>query len=385
MIEKLKHYPIHWIDGMKINKNHFIGIQNYISDAVRDSVGIHTYPVNYGLLPGDAVRIRMAVDQHRLLKVAIEECQAITPNGSRIDIGGDDAGLSEDMLLHHDASYEIRDDEDMRLMVCVAVSLFNRVPFGEPDPDENPPRYPYAKSGYSLKLIPESELKNTMGFGAGYLTVARIVVSGGECTMDMDYIPPCISVSGHTKLRDLYIEIDRFYSQLELYASQIKQKIRAKKQTHLLSLMVDDMADKTLGYLGSEINAYRWSAPYAPPTRMFSSVIALGRVLKNCIETYTGSGKEELLNYLTEWCNVSQGDFESIFSDALNADYNHNEIDRIVVKTERLIKTTEEMFSILNQLDYIGKKRDGSIFVSEKPGDRDAVHQAKRNHSFLAE
>jgi hypothetical protein len=118
---------------------------------------------------------------------------------------------------------------------------------------------------------------------------------------------------------------------------------------------------------------------------MLSSVIALGRIIKNCIETYTGSGKEELLNYLTEWCNISQGDFESIFSEVLNAEYNHNQIGSAILKIDRFIKTVEEMFSILNQLDYIGKKRDGSIFISENPGNRDAIVHSKRSQSFLAD
>ncbi|MFS4432216.1 type VI secretion system baseplate subunit TssK [Chryseobacterium sp. S90] len=384
MIEKLKHFPVHWMDGMKINKSHFTDIQNFISDSVRDSVAVHTSPVDYGLLPvNDAIKVNMSVDQHKLLKVSIEECQAVTPNGCRIDVSTQDTGFSEH--LQPVANYVVKDEEDLNLMVCISANHFNRVPFGEPDPDENPPRYPYTKPGHSLQLIAESELRSTLGFGTGYLTVARIFVRAGECTMDADYIPPCVSVSSHPKLKTLYLEIDRFYSQVELFASQIRQKIRAKKQNNLLSVIVDDMADKVVCYLGSEVNHYRWSAPYAPPIYMFSSVIALGRILKNCIETYTGCGKEELLNYLTEWCNINQGDFESIFSEVLNADYNHNQVGSVIIKIERFIKTAEEMFSILNQLDYIGKKRDGSIFVSENPDQRDAIIHSKRNQSFLAD
>ncbi|SMO72665.1 Type VI secretion, VC_A0110, EvfL, ImpJ, VasE [Chryseobacterium rhizoplanae] len=386
MIEKLKYFPVHWIDGMKINKGHFTDIQNFISDSVRDSIGVHTSPVDYGLLPvNDAVKVSTSVDQHKLLKVVLEECQAITPNGSRIDISTHDTGFSEYALLSPDSNYVIKDEEDINLMVCISVNHFNRVPFGELDPDENPPRYPYTKPKYSLELIAESELRNTLGFRSGYLMVARIIISAGECTIDEDYIPPCVSVSSHTKLKKLYVEIDRFYCQVELFASQIKQKIRAKKQNNLLSLLVDDIAEKVVCYLGSEINRYRWSAPYSPPVYMLSSVITLGRILKNCLETYTGCGKEELLNYLTEWCNISQGDFESIFSEVLNAEYNHNQIGSVVLKIERFIKTAEEIFSILNQLDYIGKKRDGSIFISENQNDRDAIIHSKRSHSFLAD
>lgn len=386
MLEKLKHFPVHWMDGMKINKSHFTDVQNFISDSVRDSTGAHRTPVSYGLLAvDDAVKVSLSVDQHKLLKVVLEECQAITPNGSRIDISTCDGGFSESVHLCPEARYAIKDDEAINLMVCVAVNPFQRIPYGEPDPDENPPRYPYTRPAYSLDLIPESELRSCLGFGSGYLTVARIMVNGGECTMDPDYIPSCTSVSSHFKLKELYREIDRFYSQIELYATRIKQKIRLKKQNNLLSLMVDDMADKVLSYLGSEINRYRWTALYAPPVYMLSSVIGFGRILKNCIETYTGCGKEELLNYLTEWYTISQGDFESLFSEMLNAEYNHHQTGICIIKVTRFMKTIEEIFSILHQLDYIGKKRDGSIFISENPGDREAVFQSKRTSSFLAD
>ena len=47
--------------------------------------------------------------------------------------------------------------------------------------------------------------------------------------------------------------------------------------------------------------------------------------------------------------------------------------------------TLEDLFSVLSRLDYIGKKRDGSIFVSENTDDRDAVIHARRSSTFLAD
>lgn len=386
MIENLKYLPIYWMDGMKINKNHFTDLQNFIIDSVRDSIGIHTSSINYGLLPvNDSLKIKLIIDQHKTLKVIIEECQAITPNGSRIDISYQNRGEVELPFSHFKAAYEIKDDENTNLMVCLSVSLFNRVPFGESDPDENPPRYPYTRSGYVLQLIAENEFNNTLGMGAGCLTLAKILINDGEATIDKNYIPPCVNVNSHKKLINLHNEIDRFYRQIELYASQIRQKIRVKKQNNLLSLMVDDIANQMISYLGTEISHFRLLGLYASPIHMFSSVITLARVFKNCLDVYTGSGKEELLNYLMEWYNISQGDFELIFSEVLNVNYNHNQIDQITSEVDRFIRTVEEVFSILNQLDYIGKKRDGSVFVCEIPNDKETIAHPKRSQSFLAD
>ncbi|MDQ0594801.1 putative component of type VI protein secretion system [Chryseobacterium ginsenosidimutans] len=386
MIEKLSHFPVNWIDGMKINKTHFTAVQNYVNDSVRDAVGVHTSMIDYGLLPvQDPVKINLIIDNHKLLRIKVEECHAITPNGSRIAIGG---GVSESLNLslpYPEAVRELKENENVVLLACISVNHFKRTPYGEPDPEENPPRYPYTQPEYSLNLIPEDELKNTIGFGANYLTIGKILVNAGESKIDENYIPPSISVSSHKKLQDLYTEIDRFYGQIELYSVQIAQKIHAKKQTNELAVMMEMMSDKTLNYLGSEINRFRWMSPHTPPVGMLLSVVSLARILKNFIDARSGAGKEELLNYFAEWCNVSQGDFEVIFSETINTDYNHNQMDKVITRITRFMKTLEDLYSVLNRLDYIGKKRDGSIFVSENTDERDAVIHAKRSRTFLAD
>lgn len=384
MIEKLNHFPVNWIDGMKINKSHFLEVQNFVCDSIRDSVGIHTSMINYGLLPvAEPIKMNLIIDNHKLLRIKVEECHAITPNGSRIDIG-----TSESLSLsipYPEAVRELKENESAVLLACISVNHFKRTPYGEPDPEENPPRYPYTHPEYSLNLIPEDELKNTIGFGANYLTIGKILVNAGESKIDDNYIPPSISVSSHQKLQELYTEIDRFYGQIELYSVQIAQKIHSKKQSTDLAMMMERMSDKTLNYLGTEINRLRWMSPHTPPANMLLSVVALARVLKNFIDARSGAGKEELLNYFAEWCNVSQGDFEMIFSETINTDYNHNQMDIVIAKITRFMKTLEDLFSILSRLDYIGKKRDGSIFVSENTDDKEAVIHAKRSRTFLAD
>ena len=81
---------------------------------------------------------------------------------------------------------------------------------------------------------------------------------------------------------------------------------------------------------------------------------------------------------------MSQGEFEMVFSEAINAEYNHNQIEVSVVRVERFMKTLEDLFAILNRLDYIGKKRDGSIFVSEITNEKSSL-QPQRSKTFLAD
>ena len=55
----LTHYPVNWIDGMKLSSSHFIAVQDFVTDSVRDAIALQTIDLNYGLQPvvGDSVKI----------------------------------------------------------------------------------------------------------------------------------------------------------------------------------------------------------------------------------------------------------------------------------------------------------------------------------------
>ncbi|WP_235604507.1 hypothetical protein [Flavobacterium covae] len=145
------------------------------------------------------------------------------------------------------------------------------------------------------------------------------------------------------------------------------------------------VTDKILDYLGVEINKIRWLGKHKAPSEMLLSVVGLGRTLKNLFDSKSGAGKEELLNYFADWCNVNQGTFENIFLELINNNYNHNQIDVSVSKIHKFMDVFENLLSSLSRLDYIGKKRDGSIFVSEITDERDSLLYGKRSKSFLAD
>ncbi|WP_235604508.1 hypothetical protein [Flavobacterium covae] len=189
MIEKLNYFPVNWIDGMKINKNHFNSIQNFINDSIKDTVGLHTSLISYGLLPADnSIKLNLMVDSHKSLRVQVQECHAITPNGSRIEID-DRSETVNTNSTYLEASYEIKGDESLKLWVCISVNYFKRIPFGDSDPEENPPRYPFTKPEYLLSLIPENELVNETGLGGNFLIIGKVLVNSYESKIDNAYIP----------------------------------------------------------------------------------------------------------------------------------------------------------------------------------------------------
>jgi len=369
MLEKLNYLPVNWIDGMKINKSHFLSMQDNYTDILRDTAGSFLTPINYGLLPQSSVResvkISLVIDNHKLLRVKIEECHAVTPNGARIEINSSKNAIDMQMP-YPEAVYELKDGGEIVLLASIVVNPFERTPFGELNPEENPPRYPFLIPTYRLQLATEEQMSQASQTGY-QLTVGKIVVNKEQSYLQKGYIPPCSTVSCHQGLIDAHTSIDKFMGQMELYAVQIAQKINRKKQTNELALMVLNLSEIIVTYLGNEINSLRWFGLYDTPAFMFDKIVRLGRIMKNFVDAKSGAGKEELLNYLAEWCGLSQSNFEAVFTDLVNVGYNHTQIDRTLSEVSRFMDAMEQLFSVLNRLDYIGKRSDTGFFVKERP------------------
>ena len=36
----LTHYPVNWIDGMKLSSSHFTAVQDFVTDSLRDAIAL---------------------------------------------------------------------------------------------------------------------------------------------------------------------------------------------------------------------------------------------------------------------------------------------------------------------------------------------------------
>ena len=387
MVEKLNHFPVNWIDGMKINKSHFLSMQDNVSQLVNDAIGIHTTPMSYGLLDSgnqnkESTKITLGIDNHKLLRVRVEECHAITPNGSRIEISKSNTDALDLNIPYPEDTYEIKEGEQLVLLACISVNSMTRIPFGEPDPEEVPPRYPYTQPEYKLHLIKADQFRSGIGYGGYYLAIGKILI--GETTvLDQDYIPSSMTVACHPKLVDMQSQIARSFGQIEIYSVQISQKINRIQQAGLLAYAMMQLADNASYYLGNCLTQFRWFSLHQHPAAMLSTVLSFARVIKNFIDSKSGAGKEELLNYFAEWCDLSQGDLEILFTTLINVGYDHVHIDKTASLTMNFLYKIEKLFETLSKLDYIGKKKENiELFVAETEK-KDIVHNPKRHGFFI--
>jgi hypothetical protein len=364
MTENIKHFPVNWIEGMKINKNHFIEQQDNTEDLVRDARNIQVNELHYGLLStnlSSPFQCAISIDAHNELSIDIKTLKAVTPGGGRIEITEYTGPYSEKIELK---DFDLKENYYYLLL---NVDPYNRIPFGEQNMEEVPPRYPNTGARYFITTIVENDV-NQNNIGPLQFPIAKFKTSSDRYEIVTDYIPPSLTVNNHTNLISLFETYDLFYKQLEFNSIQIIQKIKFRNSTedeNVIANMVHIACERTLNHVERHITSNKWNSYNLKPIEVLTNVVSLARTLKNCFDSFSGDGKEMLFNYFSEWTDSKSGDYERLFSDTINVAYRAYDVRDTVNQVNYFISKIEGLFGILNQLDYIGRKRDTGIFVNE--------------------
>jgi len=85
---------------------------------------------------------------------------------------------------------------------------------------------------------------------------------------------------------------------------------------------------------------------------------SLARVIGNTIDVRIGSGKEELMNYFSEWCELKQGELESMLTSIANMTYEHNDVNKNISEAAVFVKLMTRLFGTLSRLEFIGKHKE---------------------------
>jgi hypothetical protein len=393
MAKQNNYLPVNWVDGMKINKNHFIDEQNARIQAQAISTGVHVNNINYGLLPAitdnhSALKLYINYDNQQQVTVNLLSCRAVTPGGFVINIEQDNEddfiSFSEKIKGLSVPFSELKLKADT-YFVILGVNPYKRIPTGNASEDEIPARIPFTLPQYSLSLLSEDEIQHKK-IGLYHLVIGKFFLKEQNIQVDQDYIPPCVTSSSHPDLMDVFAGMESFISKMELYCTQILQKIIIKKQVNDLAQIVQRICENLLQYTNTHAMVYRWSMLHQPPLHMLSVVASMARVLKNSLDQYLGSGKEELINYFMEWCELKQGELENLITNLTNHKYVHEDINGTVELTASFTKSISTLFHNLSRLEYIGKKKEANIFVKEEVVKSDFPElEIKKRRSFLAD
>jgi len=372
-MKEINKYRVNWIDGMKINKNHFIDLENSFLHAVKTVEEVNLTPTNYGLLPdfserGSSIELSISLDGQNSVEVNITHCKAVTLGGYQIDISESTRPLLEQAGCELRKKIQISGQSDQYSVVLI-INPYQRITVGAADPEEEPPRRPYVLPEYKIDILESSELNNKE-LGLHHLTIGSVQLVDGKLSVINDFIPPSKSIQSHIDLKQAYDGISTFFSNLEAYLVQIIQKIHQKKQDNDLALMVLQMSQKMLDYLNYGLTDFKIQTQFSAPIELVVKTSTLARIIKNSLDVFSGAGKEEFLNYISDWGDLNQGGFETIMSETIDNKYQHTNINPSLDQISRFTRIILTTFKKLNELDYIGKKSDSNIFVKENVVDK---------------
>ncbi len=374
-------YPhINWTDGMKLNKDLFIAQDHAHRADLYHLMASTLSPLRYGLLPvANNFSVQIAIDNQHRVRVSVISCKAVTIGGVYIDISASPVPDPADSQT--EVSMALPNPGNEVLWVVLTIQPYEPVPFGLIDPAENPPRFPYVKAAHSVQLVADHEF-NQYAQNPYALVIGKLLPAGSGFKTDEEYIPPCLCTYALQDLVELHAELDSFLANLEQACSQIVQKIYRKSQQNELAELARFCCDRLTLYLGKTITDFRWSYLHDSPVKMISDMAGLARVLKNTIDLRIGSGKEELMNYLSEWSELKQGEFETLLTGMAGMAYNHNDINQNIKGIIEFAKVTGKLFNTLSSLEFIGKKKEAGIFVKEgyinDSGDNEGAPKPRR-------
>lgn len=352
---------VNWTDGMKLNKDIFIAHDDSVLSVLFRTAATHTSEIRYGLLPEqNNFSINITPDNQNVISIQLSACKAITQGGAIIDlsVGEGREPLSVRMPVNAGAANTV--------YWAVVESLpFSRTPFGEVDTNESPARLPFARFDAKLHLIEDHELNQYLQHPLS-MPVGKIYINGSSIRNDEEYIPPCFCTQSSADLVGLQSELDSFLSSLELACSQIVQKIYRKSQQNDLSELAQFLCDRIMLFLAPAITHFRTSMVYESPIEMIKAIASLARIIKNTIDLRIGSGKDELMNYLCEWCELNQGELEQLLTQVSVMKYKHYDINENITTVVRFAKIIGKLFTTLSNLEFIGKKKEAGLFVKEE-------------------
>ncbi|MGV0925410.1 hypothetical protein [Empedobacter tilapiae] len=365
MIQKIKYFPVNWVDGMKISQQHLIDQENFVIDSIRDSNSTLLNNYNYGLLPitdqfADKIIYQIlntATDDAELI---IKRCSAITQAGYRIELSEYKVNIRS---LAKSMSTE-QEEQGGDFFVIASVNLFEKVPFGEIDSEEIPPRHPYTLPKYKIELI-NSTILNSSYSGGNYLVLGKIIIKSNIAQIDYNFIPPCTSVQSHPKLIEHYNTFVNSLSNLRQSVFKIIQKVAHKNQNIALAENVNKLCNTIIRTIGENNFQFKNIIPNQPPIFLINVFSKLALHLYNDTQTMIPAELEEMLNYNLEWSEVSPHSILNNLTTVADINYNHHNSGESFVQINTLLNNLEVVFGKLSELDYIGQRKE-SIIVNER-------------------
>lgn len=365
MIQPVKHFAVNWVDGMKISREHFSQQENFVIDALRDTASLSINSFNYGLLPildqyADRNIYEIQNTATNDAQLIIRKCSALTLAGNRIDISEYKMNIRE---LAKELSGE-NGEADGDFYILASVNPFDKIPFGEIDSDEIPPRHPFTRPSYRIELVATSILNSSYS-GGNYLVLGKVSLRSGIAQIDNNFIPPCTVLQSHPRLEEYFNLFSNSWGNLRQYAFKILQKTAHQNQNTVLAENVKSLCKTLISHLGSNYFQFKNIVYFQPPIFLINIFSQLALQLYNTTQMMLPGELEEMLSYSLEWSEVAPHTLLNQLTAVAEINYDHHETGEVFINIQLMLKSLEQILGKLSELDYIGQRKE-NIIVNEQ-------------------
>lgn len=364
LVPELTYYPVNWIDGMKIGRRHFSEWENFMHDQIRDSHALSLSAFRYGILPaGQALDLQIQCDFNQQIRVQLRSCQALCPNGCRVEFQGDVPLVYTTSFVALAEKYSLQTGRPQTFDIILTVDPFHRMPTGEPLLTESPPRHPFTQPGYQLDIVPSEQVRTR---DLSYqLIVSRLQYSEGTVQPVEEYLPACTSISSLPALQRWYQQFGKYLELLETSAYRILQKSRETDPRNMLLTSTRLLAERLVFTLGDISTRFGWLVPYEPPIQMAELLMRPVQVMRTVLTILGGREREEFIGYISEWADLTPGALEAQLNTTLQLPYEHTQLATLLTGLDAFYRLLTTVFTKLAQLDFIGKRKGQNVFIIE--------------------
>jgi hypothetical protein len=370
MLPPFKSLPVNWIDGMKINKEHLEQTDNYSKDSVRDAIALQINDFNFGLCPPteegiSSLNLNISVDPLKIIRVDLKTCRAVTPGGNRIEFGYQSSFKVNNEIEKLTSELIFENTKENNFYVVLYINSFARIPFGQPDNDETPPRHPFVMPEYKIQILPESQI-NLSSIPFNSIILSKLQYIAGKMMVNKNFIPACTMVKCSSILLDEYFKLGNLLGETGKNISIIIAKINEKSQSSTLVKSCIALCNQVSDFIATNLGAYRWILSNQPPVYWLNVFLELAYKINITLNNLNAKDREELVGYICEWIEEGPSDFNEKMNKLIRSEYNHSDIESTLNCANDFMQMVYSVFNKLAQLDFIGKKKGEGAFVQER-------------------
>jgi hypothetical protein len=344
MLPEKRNLATNWTDGMKLNKDHFIGFENWIMDGMRDTLCMQMTDFNYGLLEGNgepdsSLKLLISIDQNSQINIKLADCRAITKGGVRVEITSQHIQTLQYPLEKLSLDFDISEAANELFDIILTISPDKRIPIGQPAETELPFRHPWVLPEYQLQTVPTRQV-NSSQLWKNHITIGRFQVVAREVHIISEYIPPCSRIDAYPALLDYYL---RFENRIEKISGAMAEYLRKNRSGQSkLDVNLTYVVEKLVYFLAVNQSHYKLIVRSQPPLFMVEFFIRFARLFKSALSWLSEYDREEVLNHMSHW--VSSRDLDNAAFELMNLTYDHQDISNSVVKADNYLNLVLDLF-----------------------------------------